>query len=1124
MRVSQNFAFLKVHSKELVKLGSLAEAYFADDPNTCLIKLRQYGELLAQLITASAGLYQIPDESQFELLRRLESEGVITGQIRDLFHEIRKLGNDASHDRYGNHRVALSALKYSRSLGIWFHQSYGKNRNFKPGAFIPPQDPNDETDSLRDELAQLRKEYNAKLAESEANLSQLEIERQKAAEEAELRQLAEELLNQAETQAEAAARKLAEIQAKEEIAATEPRREKEKIKAIARDLESKIDIDESETRLLIDRQLRDAGWEVDSENLTYKKGARPQKHKNLAIAEFPTNDGRADYALFVGMQLVAFVEAKRKSKDVYGAIDQAKRYSAGYQQKVGVTLPDGSPWGGFKVPFVFATNGREYLKQLETKSGIWFCDLRRKSNLRRPLRSWYSPQGLIDTLKQDVDEAEAKLDQDGFNYNFELRDYQIKAIEAVEASLATGKREILLAMATGTGKTKTCIALVYRLLKNKRFRRVLFLVDRTALGEQAINAFKDTKMEQLQNFADIYEVKELSDKSPERETKVHIATVQSFVRRLMPPEEEEGQQSQLTADLYDCIVVDECHRGYLLDRELSDAELTFKDFNDYVSKYRMVIDHFDAVRIGLTATPALHTTEIFGEPVYKYSYREAVIDGWLIDHEPPYQIVTQLSEEGITWNQGDQLDYFDPATGEIDSAHAPDEIRVEVEQFNRRVITKSFNRVVCEQLAQEIDPELPGKTLVFCVNNNHADLVVDLLKKSFAEAYGSVDDDQIRKITGSIDKPLEAIRKFKNEVSPKIVVTVDLLTTGIDVPEICNLVFLRRVNSRILYEQMLGRATRLCDEINKQVFRIFDAVSLYDAIEKFSTMKPVAVNPKADFKQLFNELDQLTEPEAVAGVVDQLIAKLQRKKRSISDENSEMVATAVGMEVPQMVDHLKQLSPMQAQEWLNQRKQIAELLDRRDGGRSPILISHHADELIAVERGYGSGEKPEDYLEGFKTYIEQNLNKIPALLLVTQRPRELTRQELKQLRIDLEQAGYKEKDLQSAYRETKNEDIAASIIGFIRQAAIGDALEPYSDRVNRAMRKILASRRWTNPQRKWLERIGKQIEKEYIVDREALDRGAFAAKGGFKGINKIFGGEIEAILADINDYLWEDVS
>jgi type I restriction enzyme R subunit len=146
-------------------------------------------------------------------------------------------------------------------------------------------------------------------------------------------------------------------------------------------------------------------------------------------------------------------------------------------------------------------------------------------------------------------------------------------------------------------------------------------------------------MESLQPFTDIFDVKELKDSAIDRDTKVHIGTVQSFVKRLLYASED---GPTLTPDQYDCIVVDECHRGYLLDRELSDRELTFRDFNDYVSKYRRVLDYFDAVKVGLTATPALHTTEIFGEPVFKYGYREAVIDGWLIDHEPPYRIITAL--------------------------------------------------------------------------------------------------------------------------------------------------------------------------------------------------------------------------------------------------------------------------------------------------------------------------------------------------------------------------------------------------------------------------------------------------------------------------------------------------
>jgi type I restriction enzyme R subunit len=210
-------------------------------------------------------------------------------------------------------------------------------------------------------------------------------------------------------------------------------------------------------------------------------------------------------------------------------------------------------------------------------------------------------------------------------------------------------------MATGTGKTKTCIALIYRLLKTKRFRRILFLVDRSALGEQAANAFKETRMENLNTFAEIFGIKEIDEQKPDTATAVHIATIQGMVQRVLFPSENNPPPA---VDQYDCIIVDECHRGYLLDREMSETEQTFRSFEDYVSKYRRVIDYFSAVKIGLTATPALHTTEIFGPPIFTYSYREAVIDGFLIDHDPPFKITTDLSESGIVWQQGDEVELF----------------------------------------------------------------------------------------------------------------------------------------------------------------------------------------------------------------------------------------------------------------------------------------------------------------------------------------------------------------------------------------------------------------------------------------------------------------------------------
>ncbi|OUC13586.1 MAG: type I restriction-modification system endonuclease [Alkalinema sp. CACIAM 70d] len=1116
---SPNFEFLKIHDPQLVRLGSLAERYFFDDPNTCLIKLRQFGEVLAQLVAANVGLYADPEEKQVELLHRLRDRGVLKGEVDRLFHEVRKLGNSATHGLSGSQRTALSGLKYARLLGIWFHKVFLPDRSFDPGPFIPPANPAIAAVELQTELAQLRQEVKSSLSQAAAAQALAEAEAQ--------RRLA------AETLAQEAEAKFQELQAHlhqiQQQAASAPTKDIQQTIAQAQAAEAQVSLDERETRRLIDAQLRSADWEVDSEVLTYGQGARPQKGKNLAIAEWPTASGKADYVLFVGLQVVAVVEAKRQTLDVAeGALNQAKRYSRSYQIKGDESLP-GGPWGPYKVPFVFATNGRSFLQQLQTKSGIWFCDLRRPENLRRPLQTWYSPQGFIAALTQNVEQAQAQLAQEPFNYGLELRDYQIRAIRAVEQALATEQRSLLLAMATGTGKTKTCIALVYRLLKAKRFRRILFLVDRTALGEQTANAFNESRMESFQTFADIFEIKEMDVPTPDRDTKVHIATVQGLVKRILYAGEG---ASVPTADQYDCIVVDECHRGYLLDRELSETELTFRDFGDYVSKYRRVLEQFDAVKIGLTATPALHTTQIFGEPVFTYSYREAVMDGWLIDHEPPYRIMTALSEDGMTWNPGEAIEWFDPQSGQLDLVHAPDEVRIEVEQFNRRVVTEEFNRVVCEEIAKYLDPSVPelGKTLIFCATDAHADIVVNQLRKALADCYGSVEDDAIAKITGNADKPLQLIRQFRNEVNPRIAITVDLLTTGIDVPEICNLVFIRRVNSRILYEQMLGRATRRCDAIGKEVFRVFDAVRLYEALSKVSTMKPVVVNPNLSFAQLVRELQTVTEPAAIEEVVNQFVAKLQRKQRHLTGDRLAQVEQFAGMALPELMQFLRRSDPIQVQAWLGDRGGIAQLLDRREGGGQPLMISYHADELRRVERGYGVAEngqpygKPEDYLESFRTFLQRNQNEIAALLVVMQRPRDLTRQQLKELKLLLDQKGFSETGLRSAWRDATNEDIAASIIGFIRQAALGDALIPYPDRVDRALKKILASRAWTPPQRKWLERIGKQLKVEVVVDRAALDQGEFRTQGGgFDRLNKVFDGQLEAILAEISDRLWQDM-
>jgi type I restriction enzyme, R subunit len=179
---------------------------------------------------------------------------------------------------------------------------------------------------------------------------------------------------------------------------------------------------------------------------------------------------------------------------------------------------------------------------------------------------------------------------------------------------------------------------------------------RGALVQQAEAEFRSTKVMSVKTFADIFGLKGLTDVGPESETKVHICTIQGLVKRVLFAQDNSEVPP---IDQYDLMVVDECHRGYLLDREMADTELEFRSQDDYVSKYRRVLEYFDATKIGLTATPALHTVQIFAEPIFTYSYREAVIDGYLIDHEPPIRIETELTRAGITFQRDEQLEIFD---------------------------------------------------------------------------------------------------------------------------------------------------------------------------------------------------------------------------------------------------------------------------------------------------------------------------------------------------------------------------------------------------------------------------------------------------------------------------------
>ena len=1157
MAASSNFSFLQEHDPVFLQLASAAEQVFASDPNTTLIKLRQLGEALAQDLASRAGIEFDASTTQSDLLYKLSRDIQLDQNIRSLFHTLRIEGNKATHQFRTQHREAVDGLKVARALAIWYHQSFGKNGNaFKPGAFVTPADPSTPLRDLQNQIEQLKAQLSESSQQLESNQQLAMLMRREAeeysvlaeqmdAESREYKQLAdthEAELNKLRAEFE---QRLTALQQRLE---TKPQSTQQVVYK-TQQASSSFDLSEDLTRILIDQQLIEAGWEADSLDLIYSKGARPEKGKNKAIAEWTTSSPKAcaDYVLFAGLLPVAIVEAKRKRINIADRITQAERYArefkiASEHQQPWLLAGQSQPWSdgqgnSFRVPFAFACNGRPYIKQLAEQSGTWFRDLRSPANTRRPLQDFHTPNDLLDLLKRSQAEAEAKLKGEGFTY-LKLRDYQEKAIQAVEQALANNQRDCLLAMATGTGKTRTIIGLMYRFLKAERFKRILFLVDRSALGQQAIDSFNDTPLEQNHTLAQIYDIRELGDMAAEAETRIQVATVQAMVSRIF------RSDSPPSVGEFDCIIVDEAHRGYTLDQEMSEGELAVRDHSQYLSQYRRVLDYFDACKIGLTATPAKHTSEIFGKPVFTYSYREAVADDWLIDHEPPIRYETQLSKHGIRFEKGESVSVINTQTGEVDLAELEDELTFNIESFNRRVITPAFDKVICDALANELDPFGEEKTMIFCVNQSHAERVKNLLDDAFREAYAEqYNQATVQIITGQSDKVEQLIRKYKNEPHPSIAITVDLLTTGIDVPKICNLVFMRRVRSRILYEQMKGRATRRCDDIGKTVFRIYDPVDLYASLEAVDTMKPLVKNPNVSLEQLVSELTNDASHDApgsqedsshahdVLDVLSQRIMRIMRKADHKAENNPSLkkkldeLEDIWGVEPAKLHKHLHELGPQQAANFIRQHSQLLNQLDAVSnllGSESHPIIATQSDELIGREQNYGDHQKPQDYLESFHDFIHQQLNQSAALSVVVNRPKDLTREQLRNVRLLLDQHGFSEVSLKSAWRNQTNQEIAASIIGYIRQAAIGEALLPFDQRVANAMQKIYALQQWTPVQRKWLDRLARQLVHEVIIDPQQVND-AFRNDGGLKSLNRNLGGHLDQVLEALNDNLWPEV-
>ena len=874
----------------------------------------------------------------------------------------------------------------------------------------------------------------------------------------------------------------------------------------------------------IDKLLQHAGW---SPIVPYEHGI---SYSHAAVEEYPMQTGPSDYILFHNGRALAVIEGKKVAVGPQNVLQQAQRYARSFQE--------GSfTFREFHLPFIYSTNGKI----------IWFQDLRHPLSRSREVAQFHTPSALEELLLGDEKPTREWFASNPVDHP-DLRQYQRKAIEAIEQAILERKRNMLLAMATGTGKTFTMVNLMFRLMESKLVKRILFLVDRRALAAQAVTALASFEAKPGLKFDKIYEVysqrfrredfeedvqfdpkvlpTEYLINPQSKHTYVYVCTIQRMSINLFGKEgmftsahgdidkDDETEMVDIPIHAFDVLIADECHRGYTAQE---------------VSKWREVLKHFDGIKIGLTATPAAHTTSFFKEIVYKYDYEHAVKENYLVDYDA-ISINSDITIDGVFLEEGEEIGLKDTKTGQLTFDILEDERKLEPMADESEWTAPQRNTKIMQEikkylLEQENQKGQFPKTLIFAVNDiehiSHCDMLVDILRDEFNRG-----DAFVQKITGTVDRPLQKIREFRNRQNPGIVVTVDMLSTGVDIPKIENIVFLRRVKSRILFEQMMGRGTRLCPEINKTHFTIFDCFSgtLLNYFSKITGITAEApIKPTRTTKKIVQDIADNKDRDYNAKV---LTKRLLRIAKNITQESRSQINYILGDDIADFATFLqtKLNKDWQGTMKMLQSKGFLDLCENYQRPPRTFIIAESAEDYVTSEVIFRTSDgkelKPADYLQQFEQFVKENPEHIEAIEILLNRPRDFHTEELKELRQKLASKPdnlmdkFNERNLRRAY---KNE--LADIISIIKHATKGEELFTAQSRVDRAIAKVRENIAFTHEQEKWLQLIRYHLIQNLLLEKEDFDTLPIFTREGmnFQRLNTIFDGQLEKVINEIND-------
>jgi type I restriction enzyme R subunit len=909
----------------------------------------------------------------------------------------------------------------------------------------------------------------------------------------------------------------------------------------------------------IDNLLIASGWAIQD-----KKHINLSKSLGIAVTEYQTESGPADYILFVEGKPVGIIEAKKE--------EEAVRMTSHEEQSLDYAESKLKYLNNDPLPFVYESTGEV----------TRFTDYRDPKPRSRPIFSFHRPENLLELIKSPDTLRKRIFDIPVLPIQG-LRKCQIISLNNLEDSFRKNHPKALIQMATGAGKTFTAITFIYRLLKFANAKRILFLVDTKNLGEQAEQEF----MAYLPNddnrkFTELYGVQRLKSSFVPTDNQVYICTIQRLYSILkgtdldekaeeenpnekwqpkhVPPIEYNGK---LPIEFFDFIVVDECHRSIY-------------------NLWKQVLEYFDSFLIGLTATPDNRTFGFFNQNIVsEYTHEEAVIDGVNVGFNI-FLIETDITKKGSKIWKGEFVDHREKLSRKNRWEQLDEDFTYEAKQLDNDVVNTSQIRTVIKSFKEHLPEIFPQrfneqgefevpKTLIFAKTDSHAEDIIQIVREEFAEG-----NRFCKKITYAADDPKSTLAQFRNDYYPRIAVTVDMIATGTDVKPLECLLFMRDVKSRNYFDQMKGRGTRtiLLDDLKKvspsakstkDHFVIIDAVGVSKSLKTDS--RPLEKKPGVPLKDLLNAVTIGARDEEL---FSSLANRLIRLEKQITDKEkadfsamtngktySQVAKDLLNAYNPDTIEYLKtqisnEMSGVSPED-LNRQFSIrhsklvndaaavfnGELNTYIDNVRKvheQIIDTINIDRVITADWDKNNKSKAEELVKSFSEWIIRHKDEITALQIFYSQPyrrRELSYKMIKELveTIIADKPTLAPLTVWRAYEQLekvngqpKNELVA--LVSLIRRViSIDSDLTAYDKIVDRNFQKWILKKNagqhnlFNEEQMNWLRMLKEHIAVSVHLDVEDLDYTPFDRYGGKGKMWELFGNQMDEIINELNEFL-----